>query len=82
MSEPCCKCGSEATGPSSRTPYGICEPCACWECRGFSTYDDRGNLYTGSWPSLFFTKCLMCGGTGLRSSAQSTIPATPKSEEP
>lgn len=66
MKEPCCMCGSQETGPLAKTPHGICEACACEKCRGFRRYDDRGFLYTGSWPSLFFADCGDCKGEGLR----------------
>ena len=63
---PCIDCGSYDTGPLARTPHGICELCACASCRGFRRYDDRGFLYTGTWPSLVFTDCSTCKGEGRR----------------
>ena len=65
--EPCEFCPAGTSGPVARTPFGICEACACSECRGFRKRDDRGFLYTGSWPSLFFTDCVACKGEGTRS---------------
>lgn len=63
MSEPCVFCGSEDTGPDSRTPHGICRGCACPKCRGFKAYDDRGFLCTGQ-PYFTSTPCPTCKGTG------------------
>ncbi len=64
--EPCEFCNSPLTGPIAQTPHGICEACACSKCRGFRRYDDRGFLYTGSWPSLFFADCEGCNAEGTR----------------
>lgn len=73
MGEPCVKCESPATGQEVCTPIGICLTCACENCRGFRQFDDRGFLYSGNWPTLFFTDCLECKGTGLRAVLQSTV---------
>lgn len=64
-SDPCCFCGTE-TPRLLQVPAGICESCACSVCRGFRRYDDRGFLYTGTWPALSFTPCTFCEGEGTK----------------